>query len=120
MKTKAILIICGILAAGCSSIPKPPTDSARIAEFQATIAKYERDVRILEAQSTVIEFNTLTCTRSDGLPCVFRTAVSDPLIAPSKFDSVAEIAKARYGFMDKALKGVINFGVLVGVLNKVR
>ena len=119
MKTKAILIICGILAAaGCSSIPKPATDSERIAEYQATIAKYERDVRILEAQSTVIEFNTLTCTRSDDLPCVFRTAVSDPLIVPSKYEALADVAKERYGFLDRALGGIIKFGILAGVLTR--
>ena len=105
-KIVSILVITLSLV-GCASIM--PSEAVQLARVQADIAKYDRDARIAEARMTTLEFTTISCGKPEGEPCIFRAPAGS-------YDAKGRV---KYGFLDNALDGVISFGVVSRVLDKI-
>ena len=110
MNTAKILsiIVIALSLTGCAAIF--PSEAVQLARIEAEVARHDRDARSAEARATVIEFTSLSCTKASGEPCVLRASAS----------ASAPHGKVRYGFLDGALDGVINFGIVSKVIDKIR
>jgi hypothetical protein len=100
-------ILIAISLTGCAVFP---TEAVQLARIEAEVIRHDRDARSAEARAVLIEFTTISCSKENNEPCIFR--------APA--GSYDAKGRPKYGFLDDALDGVISFGLVSRVLDTLK
>ncbi|RLA01631.1 MAG: hypothetical protein DRQ47_07845, partial [Gammaproteobacteria bacterium] len=96
------------------------TTEVKVQQAKADQERYRRDAKIVEFQTTIVEYTSMTCERPDGGACKIQAAANNPVFPTNdttKHDvGIAEamaevsIAEAKYGFWDNALGNAFKWG----------
>ena len=109
MKTTAKIFATILIAISLTGCAVFPTEAVQLARIEAEVIRHDRDARSAEARAVLIEFTTISCSKENNEPCIFRAPAS----------ASTPQGKVRYGFLDGALDGVINFGIVSKIVGKI-